>query len=154
MCFIRIFNILEVIAKTSFSRIAKSSTLNCNVKSWDKKLSQEKVQLIKTGKCDTLINGGLRVGHITGVKFDAKSRAGAKRLLSYMLKNIINDENSYTTLGIDAKRDKWLTKSNLVYVSDHSTFLVFVPTIRVTKSWKCSVIKTVIFWADLFHKVS
>ena len=42
-----------------------------------------------------------------------------------MLKNIINDENSYTTLGIDAKRDKWLTKSNLVYVLGHLSFSIF-----------------------------
>ena len=42
-----------------------------------------------------------------------------------MLRNIINEDNNYTTLGIDAKRDKWLTKSNLVYVLGHSTYSIF-----------------------------
>jgi len=68
-------------------------------------------QIIKNG-----INGGFRVGHVSAIEFDFEKRNEAHVKLDKMMSALISDDVGYTALGIDTKRDKWFTKSTLVYV--------------------------------------
>lgn len=62
-------------------------------------------QLIKNG-----LNDGFRAGHVSALEFDFENRNGAHVKLNRMMDIIINDNVNYTALGIDTKRDKWITK--------------------------------------------
>ena len=74
-----------------------------------------KRQLIKTGNAKLDAVFGVRSGEICAIEFDKQISQLANKFLSLLLKNLINETQDHTVLGIDGKRDEWLARSNSVY---------------------------------------